>query len=36
VLVAGVVTARLTRRPEPQWVGIVASVVLALVGLQDV
>ena len=33
VLIAGVILARLTRRPAFQWAGIAASVVLALVGL---
>ena len=35
VLAAGIIVARLTRRPEAQWVGIAISVVLALVGLND-
>ena len=35
VLLAGIVVARLTRRPVFQWAGIAASIVMVLVGLDD-
>ncbi|MEA2492817.1 MAG: hypothetical protein QOJ29_728 [Thermoleophilaceae bacterium] len=36
VLVAGVVAARVTRRPAAQWLGIAISSVLVLIGLDDI